>query len=159
MTADDFESRTDSETKYWNKRILESDAIYVVSAGATDRFTHCLVAGPEAFEDGEFDSRLGHNFLGRPRAFSLGRGLDKAANKPAGQPSRLYLLHGSDRFAFQSCRERRQIDFIRDAQMLQALPDTPCTLGGPPVELLNRERAHQFAGPAIGIVELAHQAR
>src|SRR5207302_122731 len=117
-----------------------------------------LVTGQKAIENQEVYANARHNLLRSGSAFGLFRRLDIAANEPTGKPPRRDLLHWSKGLAYECSRNRGQIEFVANAKMLQALPDTPRTRDDLPVQLIGAECSNEIPGTPISCIEVADQS-
>ena len=87
MFRDDFQPGSHGKTQHGNKGILESDAVYVVVTGATDKLACGLVASEEKIKNMRIDSSARRNLLGGTSPFGFGRWFDIVANEPPGRTS------------------------------------------------------------------------
>lgn len=158
VSGDDLKSGSSAEAKHGNERIPEPDAVDIVAAGLANELTRGLIAPQETIKNGKVDPRARHNFLWSRSSLGLWRRFDIAANKPARKPSRRDLRYDTLRFACQCPGDRRQITFIGYAEMFKALPDTPCTGCGLPVELFRTEPTRQFFDPFISGIKFGDQS-
>ena len=71
MSRHDFQPSSDGETQHGNKRILETHAVYVVIAGATDQLARGLVASEEKVKNTRIYSGAWRNLLGRTSPLGL----------------------------------------------------------------------------------------
>jgi hypothetical protein len=111
IADNDLESGTDSEANSREKRIPKANAVDVFGARADHEFPAGFVSREKAFENGSVNVCRGPD-LRRSRS-SLGdrRRLDKAANKPAPEPSGSNLLDRRIRFPVDRHEHGRQIAF------------------------------------------------
>src|SRR6266852_5988863 len=93
MSREDFQPGSDGETQYGNKRVPESDAVYVVVTGATDQLACGLVASEEKIQNMRIDARARRNLPGSANPFGFGRWFYKVANEPAAEPARRDVLN------------------------------------------------------------------
>src|SRR5258708_33250263 len=115
MSRDDFQAGSDSETQHGNKGVLESDAVYVVVTGATDKLACGLVASQEKIKNMRIDSGARRNLLGSTSPHGLGRWFDIVANEPPAEPARCDVLNRKEWTSFQGSRYRWKIHFVGDA--------------------------------------------
>src|SRR5258706_5812014 len=143
VADNDLESSPYRESKSWKKRVPEANAVYVVAASAEDKVTACLVARQKTIENRKVGTRSGPDLSRSGSALAARRGLRKVADKPAPQPSGSDLLHWRTRLLPKRVRDRPQIAFVGDAEMLQTLPDAPTARRRLPIELFLGESADQ----------------
>src|ERR1700731_3017885 len=91
-------------------------------ARARHMFSRGFVSGEKAFENGSANVRRGPDLRWSRSSLGDRRRLDKAANKPAPEPSGSNLLDRRIRFLVDRHGDGRQIGLVRDAEMLQTLP-------------------------------------
>ena len=158
MAENDLESGTDGQSNSRYKRIPKANAVDVFGARADHEFPAGFVSGEKASENGSANVRRGPD-LGWSRS-SLGdwRRLDKAANKPAPEPSGSNLLDRGIRFIFNGHGDGRQIGFVRDAEMLHALAHTPRAGRRLPIELFLGESSDQLPGGLVVGVQVRSKA-
>src|SRR5579862_1784828 len=86
------------------------------------------------------------------------RRLDKAANKPAPEPSGSYLLDRAIRFPMDRRGHGRQIRFVRDAEMLETLAHAPGARRRLPIELFLGQFSNQLLGGLIVSIKVCSKA-
>src|ERR1700686_4881438 len=116
MCRDDFEASSNRESQHGNKRILESDAVYVIATGATDKLARGLVASKEKIKNMRIDQGARRNLLGSTCPFGFGRWFDIVANEPPAEPARCDFLNRQAWTICQGSRYRWKIHFVGDAQ-------------------------------------------
>ena len=153
MTAfvadNDLESSPYRESKSRKKRVPEANAVYVVAASAEDKVTACLVARQKTVENRKVGTRPRPDLSGSGSTLAVRRGLRKAADKPAPEPSGSDVLHWRTRLLPKRGRDRRQIGFIGDAEMLKTLPDAPRPRRQLPIELFIGESIDLSNAPPL----------
>lgn len=130
-----LQPRSDGETNHWNEGIRESDAVDVVLPGVIDELTCLLVAAEKSIENGQLDLRTGPDLLRRTDRFHVGRGLNEASNEPAAEPARGDGLNHDRLTIHQRARHRHHVLFVGNAEVFDALANTPYTWSRVPVEL------------------------
>jgi len=154
MTAfvayNDLESCSHRESKPRYKRIPKANAVYVLGARAEDEFTASSVDRKESIENRKANMRRGPDLGRSGSTLGGGRGLGKAANKPAREASGNNLLHRRIRLLFQGGGNRRHIGFVHDAEVFKALSHAPGTRRRLPIELfLGEVGNHRLRGQVI----------
>src|SRR5713101_5757180 len=153
MTAfvanNDLESRPYRESKSRKKRVPEANAVYVVSASSEDEVAACLVARQKTIENRKAGTRPRPDLSRSGSALAVRRGLRKAADKPAPEPSGSDLLYWRTRLFPKCGRDRRQIGFVGDAEMLKTLADAPRARLRLPIELFIGESTDQVPGGLV----------
>jgi len=86
------------------------------------------------------------------------RRLDKAANKPAPEPSGSNLLDWRIRFPVDRRGDGQQIGFVRDAEMLETLAHTPRVGRRLPIELFLGEFSDELLGGMVVGVQVRSKA-
>src|ERR1700757_3110500 len=99
MADNDLESGTDGESNSRDKRIPKANAVEVFGAGTDHEFPAGFVSIEKAFENGSANVRRGPNLRWSRSSLGDRRRLDKAANKPAPEPSGSNLFDRRIRFA------------------------------------------------------------
>ena len=159
MFCDDFQTCANREPQQWDERIVVPNAVHIIAASSPGQLPDSMVTAKQAFQNDGFYLlggfyRLGCPSTGSPRVWS-----NVGANKPTAEPSKPDFVDCSALPAFQGSRNRRQQDFIRDVEVLQALAYTPRTLSGLPVELNSAESLCYRLGPKIRGIQLRDQAQ
>src|SRR5712692_1288959 len=153
MTAfvadNDLESSPYRESKSRKKRVPEANAVYVVATSAEDKLTACLVARQKTIENRKVGTRPRPDLSRSGSTLAVRRGLHEAADKPAPEPSGSNLLDWRTRLLPKCGRDRRQIEFVGDAKMLQTLPDAPTARRRLPIELFIGESTDQVPGGLV----------
>ena len=158
MADNDLESGTDGESNSWDKRIPKANAVDVFGARADHEFPAGFVSDEEAFENGSANVRCGPDLRWSRSSLGDRRRLDKAANKPAPEPSGSNLLDRTIRFLVDRRGDGWQIGFVRDAKMFETLADAPragCRL---PIELFLGEFSDEFPGGLVVGVQVRSKA-
>jgi hypothetical protein len=158
MADNDLESGTDGESYSWDKRIPKANAVEVFGARAHDEFPAGFVSGEKAFENASANVRRGPDLRWSRSSLGDRRRLDKAANKPAPEPSGSNLLDRRIRFAGDRYRHGRQIGFVRDAEMLETLAHTPRAGRWLPIELFLGESSYELPGGLVVGVQVRNKA-
>ena len=115
MADNDLESGTDGESNSRDKRIPKANAVDVFGARADHEFLAGFVSGEKALEKGSANERRGPDLHWSWSSLGDWRRLDKAANKPAPEPSGSSMLDRRIRFPVDRNGYGRQIGFVRDA--------------------------------------------
>ena len=149
MADNDLESGTDGESNSRDKRIPKANAVDVFGARADHEFPAGFVSGEKAFENGSANVRRGPDLRWSRSSLGDRRRLDKAANKPAPEPSGSNLLDRRIRFAVDRHGDGRQIGFVRDAEMLETLAHTPGAGRRLPIELFLGEFSDELLGGLV----------
>jgi len=157
MSRDNFQPRSDGETQQGNKRIPESDAVYVVVTGETDKLACGLVAGEEKIENMRINPNAGRNLLGSTSPFGFGRWFDIVANEPLAEPARCDVLNRTASARCQGSRHRREVHFVGDAQVVKTLTNAPGVLTGFPVELDWSKPIGQLFGALVGGIQFGNE--
>src|ERR1700682_6028739 len=158
MSRDDFEASSDSETQHGNKGILESDAVYVIVTGATDKLACDLVASEEKIKNMRIDSGARLNLLGSTSPFGFGRWFDIVANEPPAEPARCDFLNRKEWTSCQGSRYRWKIHFVGGAQVLKTLHNAPRAFTRLPVELEWSKPLDQLFGALIGGIQFGNES-
>jgi hypothetical protein len=158
MADNDLESGTDGEANSRDKRIPKANAVDVFSARADDEFPAGFVSGEKAFENGSANVRCGPDLRWSRSSLGDWRRLDKAANKPAPEPSGSNLLDRRIRILVDRHGNRRQIGFVRDANMLETLAHTPRAGRQLPIELFLGEFSDELSGGQVVGVQVRSKA-
>ena len=158
MADNDLKSGTDGESNSRDKRIPKANAVDVFGARVDHEFPAGFVSGEKAFENRS--ANVGRGPDPRWSWSSLGdrRRLDKAANKPAPEPSGGYLLDRRIRFLVDRRGDGRQIGFVRDAEMLETLAHTPRAGRRSPIELFFGEFSDELPGGLVVGVQVRSKA-
>ena len=152
MADNDLESGTDGESNSWDKRIPKANAVEVFCARAGDEFPAGLVSGVKAFENRSANVSRGPDLRWSRSSLGDRRRLDKAANKPAPEPSGSNLFDRRIRFAVDRYRHGQQIGFVSDAKMFEALAHTPRARRRLPIELFLGESSYELRdGLVVGV--------
>ncbi len=158
MADNDLESGTDGESNSRDKRIPKANAVYVFGARADDEFPAGFVSGEKALENGSANVRGGPDLRWSWSSLGDRRRLNKAANKPAPEPSGSDLLDRRIRIPIDRHRDGKQIGFVRDAEMLETLAHIPRAGRRLPVELFLGEFSDQLPGGMVVGVQVRSQA-
>jgi len=143
VARNDFESRSDRESDSRDKRIPKANAVDVLGARSHDDFAARFVVGKESIDNRQLHLRPRPD-LGRSRNTpAVWRRLDKAAEEPPPKPSGCDLLDRKIRFFFKRSGNRWHVGFVRDAQVLETLPQAPGARYRLPIELFNVESSNQ----------------
>ena len=135
MLDDNFQSGANSETQQWDKGIPEPDAVHIIIACSPDQLSGSLVSPKKHLQNGWFYVLGGQYLLGGLSTGPPGIWSNVGANEPTGEPPKTEVVDSPALAALQSARDRWQIDFIRDAEVLQALAHAPSAWPGLPIEL------------------------
>lgn len=125
MPADNHQSRSNREPNHRDKRIAKPNLVHVVFSRPSNHFPCRVVARQKSLQYGSLHPRTRHDLLRCRSLLLLCRRLNETFDKPPAKQSRRDFLHWLFRFSFKSPRNRRQIHFVRYAEMFQALPDAP----------------------------------
>jgi hypothetical protein len=158
MADNDLESGTDGESNSRDKRIPKANAVDVYGARTDHEFPAGFVSGEKAFENGSANVRGGPDLRWSGSSLGNRRRLDKAANKPAPEPSGSNLLDRRMRFPVDRHGDGRQIGFIRDAEMFETLAHTPRAGRRLPIELFLGEFGDELPGRLIVGVQVRSKA-
>ena len=158
MADNDLESGTDGESNSRDKRIPKANAIDVSGARANHEFPAGFVSGEKALENGSANVRRGRDLHWSRSSLGDRRRLDKAANRPAPEPSGSNLLDWRIRFSVHRHGDGRQIGFVRDAEMFETLAHTPIAGRRLPIELLLGEFSNELAGGLVVGVQVRSKA-
>jgi hypothetical protein len=158
MADNDLESGTDGESNSRDKRIPKANAVEVFGAGADHEFPAGFVSIEKAFENGSANVRRGPNLRWSRSSLGDRRRLDKAANKPAPEPSASNLFDRRIRFAVDRRRDGRQIGFVRDAEMLETLAHAPRARRRLPIELFLGKSSYELPGVVVVGVQVRSKA-
>ena len=158
MFRHDFQAGSDGETQHRNKGILESDPVYVVVAGTTDKLACRLVASNEKIKNMRIDSGARRNLLGSTSTFGFGRWFDVVADEPPAEPARCDVPNRKAGTSRQGSRYRWKIHFAGHEQVLETLPNAPRVLTRPPVELEWSEPRRQLSGALIGGIQFRNES-
>src|SRR5436190_17182134 len=120
-----------------------------LGARADHEFPAGFVSGEKAFENGSANVRRGPDLRWSRSSLGDRRRLDKAANKPAPEPSGSNLLDRRIRSLVDRHGHGRQIGFVRDAEMLETLAHTPGAGRRLPIKLLLGECSDEFLGGLV----------
>ena len=159
VLRDNFQAGANRESHQRDEGILIANTVHIVVACAPDQLADSLVTAKKRLQNDGF-YLLGRFYLfggartGSPRVRS-----NIGAYEPAAQPAQVDFFDGSVLAAFQRNRNRWQKDFIRDAEVLQALTYTPRTLAGLPVELNSTESFCQRFRAPISDVQFRDKAQ
>lgn len=159
MFCDDFQARADREPQQWDERILVPNAVHIIAACSSGQLPDSLVSAKQTFQNDGFYLLGGFYRLGCPSTGSPGVWSNVGANEPTAEPSEPDFGDRSVLPVLQGSRNRRQQDFIREAEVLQALAYTPRTLPGLPVELKRTESLCYRLGATIRGVQLRDEAQ
>jgi hypothetical protein len=152
MADNDLESRTDSESNSRDKRIPKVNAVDVFGARADHEFPAGSVSSEKALENGKADARRGPNLRGSRSTLGLRRRLDKAADKPAREPSGSNIIYGGIRLLFQRSGDGRKIGFVCNAEMFETLAHAPAARRRLPIELCLGESSDKLlCGLVVGV--------
>jgi len=149
MADNDLESGTDGESNSRDKRIPKANAVDVFRARADHDFPAGFVSGEKALENGSANVRRGPDLHWSWSSLGDWRRLDKAANKPAPEPSGSNMLDRRIRFPVDRNGYGRQIGFVHDAEMLETLAHTPSAGRRLPIELFLCEFSDKPPGGLI----------
>jgi hypothetical protein len=158
MADDDLESGTDGETNSRDKRIPKANAVEVFGARTEYELPIGFVSGEKAFENGSANVRCGSDLRWSRRSFGDRRRLDKAANKPAPEPSGSNLVDRRIWFSVECRGDWRQIGFVRDAEMFEALAHAPRARRRLPIELFLSESSDELPGGLVVGVQVRNKA-
>ena len=159
VTCNNLESHSHGEPHSRRQRVPESDPVHVLAPRPHNQFSARLIARQEPLQYCRTHSRRRPNLPRRRHLPSIRRRLHKILQEPPAHPAWPDFVHRRIRFPFQRCRHRRQIPFIRDTQMLQALPDAPRARRRLPVQLLLAQSRHQRLHRLIVPAQLKRQPR
>jgi len=158
MADNDLESGTDGESNSRDKRIPKANAVDIFGARAGHEFPAGFVSGEKAFENGSANVRRGPNLRWSRSSLGDRRRLDKAANKPAPEPSGSNLLDRRIRFVVDRYGDGRQIGVVHVAEMLETLARTPRAGRRLPIELLLGELSDKLLGGLVVSVQVRGKA-
>ena len=158
MDDNDLESGTDGESNSRDKRVPKANAVDVFGARADHEFPAGLVSGEKALENGSANVGRGPDLRWSRSSLGDRRRLDKAANKPAPQPSGSNLLDRRVRLLVDRHRNGRQIGFVRDAEMLETLAHTLRAGRRLPIELFLGEFSDELLGGLVVGVQVRSKA-
>ena len=158
MADNDLESGTDGESNSRDKRIPKANAVDVFGARADHKFPAGFVSGEKAFENGSANVRRGPDLRWSRSSLGDRRRLDKAANKPAPEPSGSNLLDRRIRLLIDCHGDGRQIGFVRDAEMLETLAHTPRAGRRLPIQLFLGEFSDELLGGLVVGVQVRSKA-
>lgn len=158
MADNDLEYGTDGESNSRDKRIPKANAVDVFGARADREFPAGFVSGEKAFENREANARRGPDLHWSRSSLGDRRRLDKAANKPAPEPSGSNLLDRRNWFPVDRHGDGRQIGFVRDAEMLETLAHTPRAGRRLPIELFLAELSDELPGGLVVGVQVRSKA-
>ncbi len=158
MADNDLESGTDGESSSRDKRIPKANAVDVFGARADHEFPAGFVSGEKAFENGSTNVRRGPDLRWSRSSLGDRRRLDKAANKPALEPSGSNLLDRRIRLLIDCHGDGRQIGFVCDAEMLETLAHTPRAGRRLPIELFLGEFSDELLGGLVVGVQVRRKA-
>src|SRR5438477_12374569 len=116
---------------------------------ADHEFPVGFVSGEKALENGNANMRRGPDLCWSRSSLGDRRRLDKAANKPAPEPSGSNLLDRRIRFLVDRHGDGRQIGFVRDAEMLETLAHTPRAGRRLPIKLFLGEFSDELLGGLV----------
>ena len=153
----DLQSCSDGEAHQRKEGILKSNAIDVVCARPADQIPGDIVAPEKHVENGRIGLRGRRNFPGRS-SLATRRRLDISADEPSAEPSGGDVLHWRWRSIGQRLRYRRQIDFVRHLEVMQALANAPDVFCRLPIELFRGQATRENGGPPAGGIQLVDQA-
>ena len=158
MADNDLESGTDVESNSRDKRIPKANAVDVFVGRADHEFPAGFVSGEKALENGSANVRRGPDLHWSWSSLGDWRRLDKAANKPAPEPSGNKLLDRRIRFLVDRQGDGRQIGFVHDAEMIETLAHTPRAGRRLPIELFLGEFSDELLGGLVVGVQLRSKA-
>jgi len=158
MADNDLESGTDGESNSRDKWIPKANAVDVFGARADHELPAGFVSGEKTFENGSANVSHGPDLRWSRSSLGDRRWLDKAANKPALEPSGNNLLDRRIRGPVDRHGDGRQIGFVRDAEMLQTLAHTPRAGRRLPIELFLGEFSDELLGGLIVGVQIRSKA-
>jgi hypothetical protein len=153
----DFQACSDTEAQQRDEGIRKSNAIYVIGARPADEIACDIVAPEKQVENGGVDVRGRCDVSGRATPLATGRRLDIRADEPSAEPSGSDVLHWRWRSIVQPTRDRRQIDFVGQVEVLQALANAPDAFFRLPVKLLWTQPTCEVAGPSVGGIQFVDQ--
>jgi hypothetical protein len=154
----DFQARADREAQQRNEGIAKSNAIDVVGARPANQVACDIVAPEKQVENGKVDVLRRCNLSGRSSPLAPRRRLDIGADEPLPEPSWRDVLHRSGQSIVQRLRHRRQVDFIGNVEVLQALANAPHVFCWPPIELVESQPTGEISGPAVGVIQFVGHA-
>ena len=158
MADNDLESGTDGESNSRDKRIPKANAVDVFGARAGHEFPAGFVSAEKAFENGSGNVRRGPNLRWSRSSLGDRRRLDKAANKPAPEPSGSNLLDRRIRFVVDRHGDGRQIGVVHVAEMIETLAHTPRVRCRLPIELFLGEFSDELPGGLVVGVQVRSKA-
>jgi hypothetical protein len=141
-----LESSPCRESQPRKKRVPEANTVYVVAASAEDKVATGLVGRQKTIENRNVGARPRPDLSWSGSTLTLRRGLHKAADKPAPEPSGSDLFHWRTRLLPKCGSDRWHIVFVGDAQMLKTLPDAPGARCRLPIELFLGQSTDQVPG-------------
>jgi len=159
MFCDDFQARSHRESQQWDERIVVPNAVHIIAACSPGQLPDSLVSPKQPFQNDGFYLLGGFHHLGCPSTGSPRVWSNVGANEPTAEPSEPDFGDCFVLPALQGSRNCRQQDFIREAEVLQALAYTPRTLSGLPVELKSAESLCYRLGAKIRGIQLRDQAQ
>ena len=158
MADNNLESGTDGESNSRDKRIPKADAVDIFGACADHELPEGFVSGEKAFEDGSANVGRGPDLRWSRSSLGDRRRLDKAANKPAPEPSWSNLLDRRIRSLVDRHGHGRQIGFVGDAEMLETLAHTPRAGRRLPIKLFLGELSDELLGGLVVGVQVRSKA-
>jgi len=139
VAFNDLKSRPDRESNSGEKWIPEANPIHVLGARARDHFSTCFIAEQESIKNREFHTSSRPDFSRSGSTLGLGRRLDKAADKPPPEPSGRDIVRRRIGFSLKRGGNRRQVRFVREANVLKTLPHAPGSRRRLPIQLFLAE--------------------
>ena len=109
-------------------------------------------------ENGNANMRRGPDLCWSRSSLGDRRRLDKAANKPAPEPSGSNLLDRRIRSLVDRHGDGRKIGFVRDAEMLETLAHTPRAGRRLPIQLFLGEFSDELLGGLVVGVQVRSKA-
>ena len=158
MADNDLESGTDGESSSRDKWIPKASAVDVFGARADHEFPARFVSGEKVFENGSANVRRRSDLRWSRSSLGDRRRLDKAADKPAPEPSGSNLLDWRIRFPVDRRGDGRQVGFVRDAEMLKTLAHTPRAGRRLPIELFLGEFSDELPDGLLVDVQVRSKA-
>ena len=143
MTGNNLESRPDRKSQPWDKRIPETNVVYVLAARLKDEFAARSVVSEELIENRKFDTRSRSDLAWSGSTFAVRGRFHKATDEPACKPSEGDLFRRGIRLPFERRGNRRQIGFVSQAEMLKTLSHAPAAGRRLPIELFVTKPTHQ----------------
>ncbi len=159
VLRDDFEARTDGEAQHWNKGVPESDPVHIIFACPPDQRPRVFIAAEKHLQDRGLHSLRRLDLPRCSGAAPIRIRRNVIANEPAAGPGQTEFLHPTALPSLQRPGYCRQIDEVRDLEMVHALTYAPCAMPGLPIELFEAQSLRDRLCSSISGLQLRNQSQ